>query len=70
MVHRTVVPALIVTAAGVKVKSWMVTTIVPAGGRDVCPPVPGLVGVEPPHAAESVIPQIARRRERYMIPTP
>src|SRR5712691_11256982 len=69
LVHRTAVPALIVTVAGEKVKSRMVTLTVPAGGWvGICPPLFGFVGVEPPHAAAMVTPTIARSRERYMVP--
>ena len=71
LVHRTVVPALMVTVDGEKVKSWMVTLTVPAGGWvGICPPVEvGLVGVElpPPQAAAMATPPIARNRARDIL---
>jgi len=83
LVHRTKLPALIVSKAGEKVKSWMVTPTVSLGtGLDVCPPglgicppggstIPpelGVVGVEPLHATVAAKAPIARRRRRNMFP--
>jgi hypothetical protein len=68
LVHRTVVPVLIVSEAGEKVKSRMVTPAVPlGGGLGICP-LGGFVGVEPPHANVAATAAIARSRERYMFP--
>ena len=62
LVHRTVVPAVIVSEAGEKVKSWMVTPMVPGGGGF------GLVGVELPHANVPATAAIVRSRERDIFP--
>lgn len=69
MVHRTVVPALIVSELGEKVKSWMVTSMVPlAGGFDACPPLLGVMGPEePPHATAAAVTAIPISRKRYMV---
>jgi hypothetical protein len=62
LVHRTVVPAAIVSEAGEKLKSWIVTALVPGGGGF------GLVGVELPHANVAATAAIARSRETDIFP--
>ena len=69
LVHRTLVPILMVTVDGEKVKSWMVTLTVPAGGWVGICPAGGLalVGVEPPQAAAMATPPITRNRNRDIL---
>src|SRR6266853_1131698 len=82
LVHRTEVPAFIVSEAGENVKSWIVTPTVSLGGGlgvccpglDICPPggntcPPGFGAVgEPLQASVAATAPIARTRERNMLP--